>query len=419
MRQAQAHLTGKVNSILKNTTSTHVLSPITRRAIFLLSLATFSSMALQRICDPMLPELSRVFDAPISEVSQVISLFALTYGLMQLFYGPVGDRFGKYRVVMLAAIGCSVGSTLSALSANLEVLVAARIMTALAAAAIIPLTLAWVGDVVHYEQRQETLARVGLGTTLGMTGGQLFGGLLTDTLGWRWAFALMAFVFALVSFLLWRQLQHLEPVTHHGHEPAGFFQQLKQVANNAWARTLLGVALFEGAMIFGLLAVTASHLHHTHHISLTLAGGTTALFGLGGMTYMAVAKFAIRRFGEVGLAHWGGVYFGLAFLVIAFSPWWQLALPACLMAGFGFAMFHNTMQAKATQMVPTARATGVTLFAGFLFLGQAIGVLVLAALMGHFDSGDVLGSVSIGVMGLGVFFAHAIAKRNATQADHA
>ncbi|MEN9617923.1 MAG: hypothetical protein RL406_160, partial [Pseudomonadota bacterium] len=51
-------------------------------------------MALQRICDPMLPELSRVFDAPISEASRVISFFAIAYGVMQLFYGPVGDRFG-------------------------------------------------------------------------------------------------------------------------------------------------------------------------------------------------------------------------------------------------------------------------------------------------------------------------------------
>jgi predicted MFS family arabinose efflux permease len=404
---------------LKTNTPSHALSPNTRRAIFLLSLATFSSMALQRICDPMLPELSRVFEVPISEASQVISSFALTYGLMQLFYGPLGDRFGKYRVVMLASIGCGVGSVLSAFSANLEVLVASRIATALAAAAIIPLTLAWVGDVVPYELRQETLARVGLGTTLGMTGGQLFGGLLTDSLGWRWAFALMAAAFVVVSLLLWRQLKYLEPVTLHEHKPAGFFKQLMQVAHNPWARTLLSVALVEGAMIFGLLAVTASHLHQMHRISLTLAGGTTALYGLGGMAYMAVAKFAIRRFGEVGLARWGGLYFGFAFLVIAFCPWWQLALPACFIAGFGFAMFHNTMQAKATQMVPTARATGVTLFAGFLFLGQAIGVLLLAALIGVFDSSNVLSAVAVGVMLLGAFFAHAIAKRNATQADHA
>ena len=376
-------------------------------------------MALQRICDPMLPELSRVFAAPISAVSQVISLFAITYGLMQLFYGPVGDRYGKYRVVMLATLGCGIGSVLSALSTDLSVLVAARIGSALAAAAIIPLSLAWVGDVVPYEQRQETLARLGLGTMLGITAGQLFGGLLTDTLGWRWAFVMMALAFGIVCAMLWRQLKHLAPAAHQTHAPAGFFKQLKQVAHDPWARTLLGIALIEGALIFGSLAVTASHLHHMHHISLTLAGGTTALFGLGGMAYMAAAKMAIRRFGEVGLARQGGLYFGLAFLVIAFCPWWQLALPACFVAGFGFAMFHNTMQAKATQMVPTARATGVTLFAGFLFLGQSIGVLMLAALISHFNSTWVLGGVGTCVIGLGAFFAQVIGKRNATQADHA
>jgi predicted MFS family arabinose efflux permease len=88
-------------------------------------------------------------------------------------------------------------------------------------------------------------------------------------------------------------------------------------------------------------------------------------------------------------------------------------------AGFGFAMFHNTMQAKATQMVPTARGTGVTLFAGFLFLGQSLGVLIFAHLISRFDSRYVLGVVAVGVVLLGAFFAHAITQRNATQADHA
>ena len=258
-----------------------------------------------------------------------------------------------------------------------------------------------------------------LGTMLGITAGQLFGGLLTDTLGWRWAFALMAAAFATVSFLLWQQLKHLEPVAPPAHAPVGFFRQLGQVAHNAWARTFLSLALVEGATVFGVLAVTAAHLHQVHHISLTLAGGTTALFGLGGMAYMATAKITIRRFGEVGLARYGGMGFGCAFLVIAFSPWWQLALPSCFVAGFGFAMFHNTMQAKATQMVPTARGTGVTLFAGFLFLGQSLGVLILAELLSHFNSPLILGADALVVCAMGIFLSRAIAKRNATQADHA
>lgn len=376
-------------------------------------------MAVQRICDPMLPELSRVFDAPISEVSKVISFFAIAYGLMQLFYGPVGDRYGKYRVVMLATVGCSLACVLAGLSVGLDFLVAARVATALAAAAIIPLSLAWVGDAVHYEQRQETLARVGLGTMLGITAGQLFGGLLTDTLGWRWAFALMATAFASVSLLLGRQLKHLEIASQNTHTPVGFFEQLKQVAHNPWARTFLSLALVEGATVFGVLAVTAAHLHQVHHISLTLAGGTTALFGLGGMAYMATAKTTIRRFGEVGLARYGGMSFGCAFLVIAFAPWWQLAMPSCFVAGFGFAMFHNTMQAKATQLLPKARGTGVTLFAGFMFFGQSLGVLVLAELFSHFKSTYVLGADALVVCALGLFLSQAIAKRNATQADHA
>ena len=404
---------------MTSSTHAHEITPSTRQAIFLLSFATFSSMAVQRICDPMLPELSRIFEAPMGEVAQVISLFAVTYGVMQLFYGPVGDRWGKYRVVQLATLMCSIGCVLSALSTNLQFLIIARVLTALCAAAIIPLSMAWVGDVVHYQNRQENLAKVGLGTMLGITAGQLVGGMVTDSLGWRWAFVLMALVFSGVSLRLWLQLRRRELPPQHPHVSVGFFKQLYQVGADPWARTLLGVAFLEGASMFGLLAVTPTHLHQTHHMSLTMAGSTAALFGLGGMAYMATAKQTIRRFGEVGLAKYGGLALGLSFLLVAFSPWWPVAIPACFVGGFGFAMFHNTMQAKATQMVPTARATGVTLFAGFLFLGQSVGVLLLASLISHMASMWVIGADAIFTAVLGAYFASAIAKRNATQADHA
>ncbi len=367
----------------------------------------------------MLPELARVFNAPMGQVAQVISWFAVTYGIMQLVFGPLADRWGKYRVISFATLGCSVGSVLSALSQGLDFLVAARVVTAVAAAGIIPLSLAWVGDVVDYQQRQETLARVGLGTMLGITGGQLFGGLLTDTLGWRWAFVLMASAFGGVSFLMWRHLKQLAPTLAAAQDRKGFGPQLREVAQDAWARNLLGIAVLEGAMVFGLLAITASHLHHTHHISLTVAGATTGLFGLGGMAYMASAKHAIRRFGEVGLARHGGTILSVGFLIIAFTPWWPMAIPACFASGFGFAMFHNTMQVKATQMVPTARSTGVTLFAGALFLGQSIGVLGLAVLMSYWPSAWVIAAGAAGMAWLGWYFAQAIVKRAVLQNDHA
>ncbi len=392
------------------------ISASTRRSVLLLSFATFASMAVQRLCDAMLPELAREFSASLGEVASVISVFAVVYGLCQLFYGPLGDRLGKFRIVTWATLGCSVASVLAVFAASLDMLVLARMLVALGAAAIIPLSLAWIGDAVAYELRQETLARVGLGTTLGITGGQLLGGVFTDTLGWRWAFVFMTLLFGVVGLLLWRdeRRQRSEAALTHNPVPEvrpGFVQQALQIITGRWSRIVLIVALFEGASGFGVLAIWASHLHHELGLSLSASGAIVALFGLGGMAYMAVARFMIQRLGEHGLARAGVTLLGLASLVIAFTPVWWPSVPASLLAGFGFFMFHNTMQANATQMAPSARGTAVSLFASALFMGQSIGVLLAAALVGRIGSTAVIALGCSVLVAVGLYFASALRRR--------
>lgn len=401
------------------TSGPSALSLSTRRSVLLLSFATFASMAAQRLCDAMLPELSRVFSVTLAEAAQVISVFAVVYGLCQLFYGPLGDRLGKFRIVTWATLGCSVGSVLAVFAASLDMLVLARMLVALGAAAIIPLSLAWIGDAVSYEQRQETLARVGLGTTLGITGGQLIGGLFTDTLGWRWAFAFMTGLFGVVGLLLWRDgRRQRREAAKLNHNPVpevrpGFVQQALQIVTGRWSRVVLTVALVEGASGFGVLAIWASHLHHELGLSLAASGAVVALFGLGGMVYMAAARYLIPRLGEHGLARTGVVLLGLASLVIAFTPVWWPSAPASLLAGFGFFMFHNTMQTNATQMAPAARGTAVSLFASALFMGQSIGVLLAAALVGLLGSTAVIALGSGVLVAVGLYFSVALRRRHA------
>ena len=60
-------------------------------------LGGFCSMASARVCDAMLPQLAQDFGSSVSSVSKVVSTFALAYGLTQLGFGPLGDRFGKVR----------------------------------------------------------------------------------------------------------------------------------------------------------------------------------------------------------------------------------------------------------------------------------------------------------------------------------
>lgn len=394
------------------------ISAATRRSVLLLSFATFASMTAQRLCDAMLPELSREFSATLAQAAQVVSMFAVVYGLAQLFYGPLGDRLGKYRVVTLATLGCSVGSIATVFATSLDWLVLARMGVALGAAAVIPLSLAWIGDAVAYEMRQETLARVGLGTTLGIAGGQLLGGVFSDSLGWRWAFGFMTLLFGVVGLLLLADLrrQRLAPQVAHSTQPVvrpGFVAQVLLIITGRWSRVVLGVAFVEGATGFGVMAIWASHLHHALGLSLSVSGAIVALFGLGGMFYMAVARFLIRRLGERGLVRLGVGLLGVSAWVIALTPHWAPAIPASLLGGFGFFMFHNTMQANATQMAPTARGTAVSLFASALFMGQSVGVLLAAALVTRLGSAAVIGAGGTVLVLVGLFFAHALKQRDA------
>ncbi|MDB5931161.1 MAG: major facilitator superfamily 1 [Polaromonas sp.] len=393
------------------------ISQATRRSILLLSFGTFASMAAQRICDAMLPELSRVFAVSLAQAAQVVSVFAIAYGAAQLVYGPLGDRLGKFRVVTFATLGCSIGSIVAVFAGSLEVLVFARLLMALGAAALIPLAMAWVGDAVPADQLQEMLTRTGLGSTLGIVGGQLVGGLLTDALGWRWAFVFMTVLFGVVGTLMYLDLRRQralpakvlpqgQPAVRHG-----FVRQAVLIVTGSWSRIILGLALVEGAAGFGVLAIWASHLHRSLGLSLSLSGAIVALFGLGGMLYMAIGRHLIRRFGQQGLVLIGGGLVGVCALVLAYTPHWGPAIPASLLAGFGFFMFHNTMQANATQMAPHARGTAVSLFSSFLFLGQSIGVVLAASLIGRIGTPAVvaLGGVVMAVLGL--VFAWALRNR--------
>ncbi|MDB5892227.1 MAG: major facilitator superfamily 1 [Polaromonas sp.] len=403
----------------------------TRRSIALLACATFASMTAQRICDAMLPELSRVFAVSLGQAAQVVSFFAMTYGASQMFYGPIGDRLGKFRIITLATVVASIGSLMAVLAGSLDTLVFARMLMAAGAAGLIPLAMAWVGDSVPNDQLQEMLTRTGLGTTLGLVVGQMIGGVLTDAFGWRWCFVFMTVLFAAVALLLHRDMRRQglalfrvpvagatsaapASVARHTAAPVArtsFLKQITGIAADPWSRTVLAIALVEGAAGFGVLAIWASHLHARLGLSLSLSGAIVALFGLGGVMYMAVGRRMISRFGQQGLVLVGGAIVGICAWVLAYTAHWAFAVPASLVAGFGFFMFHNTVQANATNMTPQARGTSVSLFASFLFLGQSVGVVMAASLIGQMGSSAVVAGGGL-VMALeGLFFAWALRRR--------
>ena len=400
-------------------TRSHMNSaPVSRTdtTVTLLAAAAFFSGAALRICDSLLPRLAGDFGLTPGAAGAVIIGFSVAYGLMQLVFGPLGDRYGKARLMCAALFGCAAGSLASALASGFGMLVVTRIAWGMAAAGIIPLAMAWIGDAVAYEQRQATLARFLTGTLSGMMLGQLAGGLFADSAaGWRGAFLALSAGYIVVAVLMLVRIRTSPPpAVASGSKGPAYLVQLQTVLQVKWARVVLASALAEGVFLLGPMAYLPAYLHTRFSLALSTASALMALAAVGGLVYAMTARHIVRRFGERRMALAGGWLMGAGFLAWLVLPIWQLAGPIALLVGFGTYLYHNTLQTHATQMAPAVRGTSVSLFAFCLFAGQAAGVSIAGFLFDHVGPAPLLLLPAVALPLAGWGFAHALKRRAQT-----
>lgn len=362
--------------------------PLPTGAVLCLSLAAFGSGISLRVNDALLPRLAADFSISLGQAAQVVSFFAIAYGVAQLGFGPAGDRFGKYRVIAWACVASALVALLCMLAPGFETLRLARLAAGMAAAAIIPLSMAWIGDVIAYEQRQPVLARFLIGQIIGLVVGVALGGFAADHLSWRVPYALLALLFSAIAAALFAMNRRL-PVharlqrSAQGSALQSMVNDFSHVLALRWARVVLATVFIEGLFLYGAFVFVASHLHQRFGLTLSAAGAVLMLFGAGGFAFALASARLASRLGEVGLVRWGGGFMSLAYVLLALGPAWWWALPACLLAGLGFYMMHNTLQLNATQMAPERRGAAVSAFAACFFMGQSAGVSTAGWLVGH------------------------------------
>ena len=386
----------------------------TTSAITLLALASFASQSMVRVSDSLLPQIATDFGVSVGSASIVVTAYALAHGSVQLIIGPVGDRFGKYACVTAAAAMSTVLVLMCGLAGSLSTLVAARLACGLSAGWIIPLALAFLGDVIPYERRQQVLGTFLSGQILGQLFGQAAGGVLGDLFGWRNVFFFLAALFAVATVALLIEFFR-NPITHAGHATAtrsrGFVKDYATVLRSPWARAVIVMGFVEALFMFGAFAFVGADLHLRFGISFAMVGIFVGAFAVGGLIYSLSVRTLVNRLGQIGLVTGGCVLLALAYLTIAFTPQAYIAPFAIMAIGLGYYMLHNTLQTNATQMTPQARGTAVAIFSSALYLGQTLGVAINGIVFDHFGSLPVFAIAAAGLLGLGLWFARALRQR--------
>ncbi|MGQ9368937.1 MFS transporter [Azospirillum sp. ST 5-10] len=353
---------------------------LSARPLVLLACAAFASATTLRVADPLLPQVAEEFGASVADASVVATAYTLAYGLCQIVYGPVGDRFGKYGTITVATFLGAFATLAAAWAGDLATLGLLRLAGGATAAALIPLSMAYIGDHVPYERRQPVLARFISGQILGIIAGQSLGGILGEFVGWRGVFALFAAAYLVIAGLLyleWRSPRVVE--THHRTGVAGLVSAYRGLFRSAAVRRVLATVFAEGMLFFGGFSYLGAFLRLDYGFDYATIGLILTTFGLGALAYTLSADRILARLGQSGMVLAGGLLLAAGYGLFALVPAWWTLVPGIAACGTGFYLFHNTLQTHATQMAPHARGIAVSLFASCLFLGQAAGV----TLAGH------------------------------------
>jgi YNFM family putative membrane transporter len=384
------------------------------RSIILLAAAGFASQAMVRVTDSLLPQIAADFDTTVGEASIVVAAYAVSHGSIQFIIGPVGDRFGKYRTV---AVACALASILVAICGtvqSLPALAAARFASGAAAGWIVPISMAYVGDVTPYERRQPVLARYLSGQIMGQLFGQAAGGVLGDLFGWRNVFFVLAGMFALAAAGLLFELS-TNPRTRTPSRPEetsrGFAASYAAVLSSRWARLVIAAVFIEASIAWGAFAFVGADMHLRFGLSFTAIGLIVGTFGIGGLVYAGSVQQLVNLFGQAGLAIFGGALLGAAYLILVLAGVWWLTPVAVTMIGLGYYALHNTLQTNATQMAPQARGTAVAIFSSAIYLGQTIGVAAAALVVDRFSAVPLFMFTAIALPLLGCWFGRRLSQR--------
>lgn len=386
------------------------------RTILLLALAAFAGALNIRISDPLLPQVAAGFSTTVGRAAIIVTAFTVGYGLFQLAFGPVGDRFGKYRIAGLLSLAAGLATTSAAFAASLSDLTIARFAAGAMSSAVIPLAFAWIGDAIPFERRQAVLARFLTAQFTGIVLSQAAGGYIGAEFGWRTVFVVVGAVHLIAGIAMLAELKLNPSAQPVGAPGANSFPAMingaRLILRRPFVRVMLVAVFLEAFAMYGAFAYVGADLVHRLGASFAVSGLVLAVFGAGALSYSFSVRWLLSRLDERGLVTLGGAIIAAGFVLLAVAPSIGVAIPAMVLLGLGFYMFHNTLQTNATQMAPEARGLAVSLFAFFLFIGQSIGVALAAPFVDHVGAPPVYLAAAILLPLTALWFRRRLAMRD-------
>ena len=154
-------------------------------ALWLIAVAEFVVVLDGSIVNIALPHIGAELGVPTSALSWVVTAYLTAFGGLLLLGGRIADLLGKRRMFLLGLGVFVLASAVAAMATGTTMLVVARVVQGVGAAAMSPAALSLINSMFTGEERGRALGLWGAVSGLGAAAGVLLGGVLTALLGWR------------------------------------------------------------------------------------------------------------------------------------------------------------------------------------------------------------------------------------------
>ena len=336
------------------------------RLILILGLAGFVVMADNWVVSPILPAIARSIQVSPVRAGLLITAYMMPFGLFQLVFGPLADRYGKKQVVTLSMVLFTVGTALCGFGLGLFDLGLYRALTGAFAASVMPVSLALIGDVVPLERRQQAIGTFMGIAFLGQGVSMAVGGSIAYFVSWRGVFFTYAALSVVSTFLLLSTGRHSVSKKNPRSE---FVKPYIGLLRNSSSLLVYLVVLAEGTLIVGSFSYLGAYTEHLFHFNYLAIGFILTAFGAGAVVTGRLVGRIVPRIGRINTMSVGLISAAAADFVlvsVGTNPV-GLVLGVALL-GIGFMLAHSSLLTMATEFARMARGTAMSLVA-FCFMG--------------------------------------------------
>ncbi|WGQ11827.1 MFS transporter [Pedobacter gandavensis] len=243
---------------------------------------------------PSLPTMAGVLNVSSIQVQLTLSIFLISYGVSQLFIGSVLDSFGRYKVCLVSLLIFAAASLVIALTHNIYLIYAMRVIHGLTVGAIVVAKRAYFVDVFKGDELKHYLSLFSIIWSTGPIVAPFVGGYLQAAFGWESNFYFLAgfaVVFAVLELIY--SGETLVHVTEFNFRKiVNIYLEMIKTASFTLGIVMLGLA-YCMVMVYNMTGPFI--IEHELHFSPIIAGYSSLVLGFAWMVGGFIGKATINK----------------------------------------------------------------------------------------------------------------------------